>query len=117
MHNRVGRTILAIVVALSIAILPVAAAFATAGKTVEPSISVTTPDCDHHHDRPSGKIPKNAGGCDSMADCAFKCFTTTAVSFSSVVFFPAPYTALEHVAISDDISPHTGSLPFRPPRS
>ena len=114
---RAGKAILAIFIALSIAILPMASAFASAGKAVKPSISITAPDCDHHQDLAKHKPSKSTGGCDSMADCAFKCFTTTTVNFSSITFLPTPYTALERVAISDNIFPQMGSLPFRPPRA
>lgn len=114
---RTGKAILAMFIALSIAILPIASSFASGGKAVEPSISVTAPDCDHHQDLPKHKPSKSTGGCDSMADCAFKCFTTTAVGFSSIAFLPTPFTALERVAIRDNIFPHIGNLPFRPPRA
>ena len=95
MNKRIGKAILATVVALSVAILPMTAGFAAASKTVQMSASVTVPDCDHHRDLPNDTTPKRTDGCDSMAGCALKCFTTTVVSFSSVGFIASAGMTIE----------------------
>ena len=117
MNKRIGKAILATVVALSVAILPMTASFAAASKAVATSVSAAVPDCDHHRDLPRDTTPKNTDGCDSMAGCALKCFTTTVVGFSSVTFIMSTGTAIEQIRASDNISSQMGSPPFRPPRS
>ena len=117
MNKRIGKAILATIIALSIAILPATAGFAAASKAVQTSLSATVPDCDHHRSLPSAPTPKSRDGCDSMAGCALKCFTTTVVGFSSVAVITSASTALEHSRASDQIASSIGSPPFRPPRS
>src|SRR5665213_3861611 len=97
MNKRIGRTFLAIAVALSVAVMPAAAGFATGGKATEQAASATVPDCEHHHDQPNNTTQKSTDGCDSMAGCALKCFTTTIVGFSSLTFSWSPSVALEPV--------------------
>lgn len=120
MTKSIGRAILAAAVAFSVAILPVAASFAAAGKAaptaVQTSAAVAVPDCDHHRDLPSD-TQKNTDGCDSMAGCALKCFTTTVVNFCSVSFIASAGTKIKQFRASDNISSQLGSPPFRPPRS
>ena len=94
MNKRIGKTILAIIIALSVAILPAAASFATAEKAMQQAASATVPDCEHHHDQPNNTTQKSTDGCDSMAGCALKCFTTAVVSFSSLVFSSSPSVAV-----------------------
>ena len=124
MNMRIGKAILAMIIGLSIAVLPAASAFASAGSTATPVVAQSTSDCDqhldhlrHHQDHPLNKTQKNTGGCDSMTDCAFKCFTTSTVGFSTLTFLPTAYTPLEHVVIADAVSSQMGHPPFRPPRA
>lgn len=114
---RIGHTILVALVALSVAILPSAAGFTSGGKTTEQSVAEIVPDCEHHNDQTNDTTPKHTDGCGSMAGCALKCFTITAVSYSSVTFLSAPRTAPADIRASDNISPLMGNPPFRPPRS
>ena len=116
MKHRIGRTILAIVVATSVVMLPATGGFAAGSKAMELTVSESVPDCAHDHDLPNNTTQKRTDGCDSMAGCALKCFTITEVSFSSVSFLPAANTALVHIRTSDNISSRMGSPPFRPPR-
>jgi hypothetical protein len=117
MNRRIGQTILAIVVALSVAATPVAAGFTTGGKALAPSVSADVPDCEHHHGQPNDTTPKSTDGCDCMAGCALKCFTTTVVSFSSLSFSLSPSVALKPVRMENKVASRMGSPPFRPPRS
>ncbi len=117
MNKRIGKAILATIVALSVAILPMTAGFAAASKIANTSVSVAVPDCDHHRDLPNDTTPKSTDGCDSMAGCALKCFTTTVVSFSSVSFVASAGTTIKQFRASENISAQMGSPPFRPPRS
>jgi hypothetical protein len=117
MNKRIGKPILAMIVALSVAILPATAGFAAGSKAVETSVSATVPDCDHHRDLPSDTTPKSNDGCNSMAGCTLKCFTTTVVSFSSVTFIASTGTAIEQTRARDNISSRMGNPPFRPPRA
>jgi hypothetical protein len=113
---RICHTILAVLVALSVAIPPAVAGFTTGGKTTEQSVSEIVPDCEHHNDQTNDTTPKHTDGCDSMAGCALKCFTITVVSYSSVSFLSAPRTAPADIRASGNISPLMGNPPFRPPR-
>ncbi len=114
---RIGRTIVAVLVALAVATLPAATGFAAGATTaMEISASQAMPDCDHHQDIPSNTTQKSTDGCDSMAGCALKCFTTTVVSFSSLTFLSSPSAALEPVRLENKVTSRIGSPPFRPPR-
>ena len=113
---RVGRTILAIVVALSVAMLPAAGGFAAASHMKEMSASAAMPDCEHHHHAPLDKTQKHRNDCASMAGCALKCFNFTGITFSGIAFSSPAGAALDPIRVSDDIPPRMDGLPFRPPR-
>ena len=85
-------------------------------KIADTSVSVAVPDCDHHRDLPSDTTPKSTDGCNSMAGCALKCFTTTIVSFSSVSFVASVGTTIKQFRVSDNISSQYGqsALPTAP---
>ena len=117
MNKRIGKAILAMVIALSVAVMPAAAGFATGGKATEQAVSVTVPDCEHHNDQPNNTTQKSTDGCDSMAGCALKCFTTAVVSFSSLAFSSSPSVALEPVRMESKVTSRMGNPPFRPPRA
>jgi len=117
MNKRIGRAILAVVIALSVAILPATAGFAAGGNTAEVSASARAPDCDHHHDIPNNTTQKSTDGCDSMAGCALKCFNITVVSFSSLTISSSPSVALDPVRMESKVTARMGNPPFRPPRA
>ncbi len=118
MKIRIGQSILAIVVALSVATLPAAFGFA-AGVTTATAISAvaTLPDCDHRHNVPSDDTQKTADDSACMAACALKCFNFTAIGLSGIAFSSPASTALKPVRTSDNLASRMGSPPFRPPRS
>jgi len=118
MTLRIGRTIFAVLIGLSVATLPAATGFAAHVATAtETSASNAVPDCDHHHHAPSDKTKKTAGDCACMANCALTCFSFTAPGFSGTTFSPPASAALKPVHASTDVSSRMGSPPFRPPRS
>lgn len=118
MTLRIGRTIFAVLITLSVAVLPAAAGFATGGKIAAVSVSEAVPDCDHHHySLPSDTKQKNADDCASMAGCALKCFNFTELAISGIVFSSPVSAELKPVHRCGDVSSRMGSPPFRPPRS
>jgi hypothetical protein len=113
---RIARTILAIVIALSVAMLPAAGGFAAGSYTMEVSAFKAIPDCGRQHHAPIDKTQKRTNNCASMAGCALKCFNFTGVTFSAIAFSSPARAALDPIRASDDIPPRMDGLPFRPPR-
>jgi hypothetical protein len=113
---RRGRTILAMMVAFSVAMLPAAGGFAAASHMKEMSASAAMPDCGHHHHAPIDKTQKHTNDCASMAACALKCFNFTGITFAGLAFSSAAGAALDPIRVSDDIPARMEGLPFRPPR-
>jgi hypothetical protein len=115
---RIGRTIVAVLVAMAVATLPAATGFAAGATTaMEISASSAMPDCDHHHNAPDGKTQKSMDDGACMAACALNCFNVMAAASSAVAFSPPASAALKPVRTSGNISSLMGSPPFRPPRS
>ena len=110
---RIARTILVILVGLSVAVLPAAIGFAGAPQM---AALVAMPDCDHHMHAPADKTQKSDSDCISIAGCVFHCFSVTGVTTAAVAFVPVVDVALQPLRVSDHLSPQLGSLPFRPPR-
>ena len=109
---RIAKTILVILVGLSVAVLPAAVGFAGAPQMA----SMSMPDCDHHMHAPDGKTQDSGSDCLSMAGCVFHCFSFTGVAAAAVAFVPVASATLQPLRASDRLSPQLGSLPFRPPR-
>jgi hypothetical protein len=116
MTIRIGRTIIAVLLGLSVATLPAAGGFAASSKTMETSVSETMPDCNHHHNLPSDKTQKTADDGACMAACALSCFNFTAPGFAGIAFSQPASAALMPVRASIHVSSRMGSPPFRPPR-
>jgi hypothetical protein len=114
MTARIGRTIFAVLIGLSVATLPTAAGF-TAGVPTSAATEVSASDCDHHHSPRSDTTQKGADGC--MAACALNCFNFTATSFSGIVFSPPVSAALKLVRTRVNVDSRSASPPFRPPRA
>ena len=109
---RIGRTILAVLIAVSVAMLPMTAgAFA---KMTDTSVSMALDDGCAHHGKKAGD--KAADDCASMAACALKCF-----NFSQPIFASLTVSLALMAAMPERASPHVSSLPglapFRPPRT
>jgi hypothetical protein len=110
-----GRTILALLIALSVAVLPAAGAGAAVvpAQTGDMAATADMPDC-----CPSKANPcdQSTGDCGSMAACALKCFGFSNVSLS-IVAFPVVAASLSTWAEDHSFRSRPGSAPFRPPRS
>ena len=122
---RIGRTILALLLALSVAMLPAAAGAGVSSKSPETADMSATDmsgtdmsgndmsamDCCPHKANPCDQ----ANDCGTMAACALKSFSFAGASWSTIVF-PSSFATL---AISFGGGPppsQTSSPPFRPPR-
>src|SRR5947209_812516 len=117
---RIGRIILTIWVALSLAVLPVASGFAVAKDQAtadEPIASeevavASAHDCCDHDGMPADHAMKD---CRASAGCAAKCFNLYAVVFSAVAI-PSPIGGMESAFVSLPFHGQTASPPYRPPR-
>jgi hypothetical protein len=109
------RTILAILIAASVAMLPMGGGFgfklksqdATETSAVEPMHDCCPPT--------ANACDKTTDDCGSMVACATKCF-----GYCGVVSTPLGYSRILADVLplfeSDDFRSLTGSPPFRPPR-
>ena len=117
--QRIGRTILVMLLAAAIAALPALVSFASATPAPNAVVSAVTamPDCDHHHSNmPNGHTQKTDDGCASPAGCAL-CFAFVAPGVSSVAYAVSFNIRLDPVRAATNISSLMGNPPFRPPRS
>ena len=112
---RLTRTIVGMLVAAAIALLPAAAGIAAPRSEMIVTIVTTSHHCCDGEDMPMQK-PMGMKDCQSSAGCAFKCFGLYNVSFTGPVLqappSDVPHTAL--VQIPDTV--RTGP-PLRPPRA
>jgi hypothetical protein len=110
----IGRTILAVLIALSVAILPAAAAAAVSSQSLAAAgMSMTDDmDCCPHKTNPCEKAMDD---CGAMATCALKCFSF-AGTLSSALLFPLARAKMAVFFACNSFSPQSGSPPFRPPR-
>src|SRR5262245_38893344 len=130
---RIGRTILAFFVAASLAMLPMAGAFAVPSD--EPMVSdvvvasahdccdhesmgsevvvASSHDCCDHQSIPADHMMKE---CHASAGCAAKCFNFYALVFSGVAI-PSPTGGTESHFASNPFCSQTASPPYRPPRA
>jgi hypothetical protein len=111
----IARTIIAFLIALSVAILPAAASAGVSVKSLE-AAGISTmedmPDCCPHK---ANACEKGMDDCASMATCAVKCFSF--VGTSSIIVFPSTFVKVADSLAADALSSQTGSPPFRPPRA
>src|SRR5262245_43192560 len=112
---RIGRTILAFLVALSLALLPMAGAFAIPSDAPMASDVGVGPahDCCDHESTPADHVMKE---CLASAGCTAKCFNFYAVVFSGVAV-PSPTGGAEPLFVSNPFHSQTASPPYRPPRA
>lgn len=110
-----GRTILALLIALSVATLPAAGGAGVNSESPEPagmSVTEDVPDCCPHKANPCEKA---MDGCAAMVACALKCFSFAGAA-SSIIVFPSPFANMMIPLAANPFSSQTGSPPFRPPR-
>jgi hypothetical protein len=110
----IGRTILAVLIALSVAILPAAGSAGMSAKSPEPadmSMMEDMTDCCPHKANPCEK----AMDCGAMATCVLKCFSFVG-TLSSTIVFPSACATMATFFANNSFSSQTSSPPFRPPR-
>jgi hypothetical protein len=111
----IGRTILALLLALSVAMLPAASGAGVSVKSPEPmdmSMMEEMTDCCPHKANPCEKAMDD---CAAMATCVLKCFSF-AGTLSSIIVFPSACAKMATFFANNPFSSQTGSPPFRPPR-
>ena len=109
----VGRTILALLIALAVALLP--AAGGAGVKSPAPagmSVMEDMPDCCPQKTDPCAKAMDD---CAAMATCALKCFSFAGAA-SSIIVFPSTFASLAIPLAANPFASQPGSPPFRPPR-
>jgi hypothetical protein len=106
------RTFFAVLIALSVAALPAVGGGAFASPSQDAAMA-SMDDCPHHQRAPSDKAMDD---CCAMAACALKCFNFSGFAVSDLVY-PSRVATIEPPLVSEALRSHTGSPPFRPPRS
>lgn len=122
---KVARTLLAVLIAASVAMLPmVGVAVPAATKSMDMSASMAMPasgdmsvseamsDCCPPDSAPCDKA---TGNCADMAACAFSSFSFSIGPFSGLVF-PSAGAQILPLLLSQTVHAQTSSPPFRPPR-
>ena len=119
----VARTVLILLLALSVAVLPItgsaAASIKSAGVSdMSASIDAMSSSMDDMDCCPHKKLPSSEkaidGCCSSMATCPMNCFGFAGTS--SLIIFPLVLGDLPFSLASNPLHSQTGSPPFRPPR-
>jgi hypothetical protein len=112
----IHRSILALLIALSVAMLPAAGAAGMKSKSPEPSDMSPLEDmldCCPHKANPCDHAVDD---CRAMASCALKCFSFAGTS-SSIIVFPSAFAEITAPFVGNSFPLHRTSPPFRPPRS
>ena len=118
MIQSIGRAIFAVLIGLSVAILPATIGFAAGVTTAtEMFAAEAAPDCTHHHSAPSGDTQKMADDSACMAGCALSCFNFVAPSFAGIAVTTPVGAILRPVRMTSGAPSSMGNPPFRPPRS
>jgi len=112
----ITRTIFAFLIAISVALLPVAggAAFKLKSSETEMSdmaASDAMDDCCPPHANPC----KGTADCALMPGCTLSFFSISGISAVAIVF-PPPLAGIMPPLASESLESLTGSPPFRPPR-
>jgi hypothetical protein len=111
---RIRRTILTFLLALSLAMAPVAGAFAMQNDAVTASTEVVASahDCCDDEGMPADHAMKE---CQASAGCIAKCYNFYAVIFSDAAI-RSPIGGTQSPFISKPFYSQAASPPFRPPR-
>jgi hypothetical protein len=106
------RTILVALIALSVAMLPVAGGFALTASH-DATFSASHSDCCHQ-----GKpCEKEMDGCGSTAACAVKCFGFSGVSVESFAIALRAPVSQRPDAVPSDLRSTSENPPLPPPRA
>jgi hypothetical protein len=117
---RIVRTILAVVLAVSVAVMPAAAgALAAAGATPDASAatlhSAAMPDdCAHHH-APGDPDSKSTDHGAALAGCVVHCFTYAGTVVPGIALTPKA-SPLQPLFDTGRVAANIAAPPFRPPR-
>jgi len=117
----IARTIVAVWVAVSVALLPIAggmAAVASAPTATAKATVVSMPECcDHDDGMAMDHTSMNDMGneCQANAGCAAKCFSLYTVTFWGPFLHP-PVASAEALPLTGHLRSQTSTPPFRPPR-
>jgi hypothetical protein len=111
MFRRLGRAIFAVLIGLSVALLPATAGFAA---VQDASVVKTMVDCGHHRTGPNKHVI-NDDAC--MAACALCCFGIAGTGNPGIAVSTPIGASLKPARSNDTLSSRMGSPPFRPPRS
>jgi hypothetical protein len=109
-----ARTILAILIAISVVVLPAAGGVSIAKSAPQTAPSTVSDECDHHASSPADGS-KAMDDCTCMGLCAAKCFSYAGVALPYAVLTPTR-SKLEPVVADHLVVSQIGSPPFRPPR-
>jgi len=111
---RTGRTILALFVALSLAMLPIAGAFAVPQNesTASTQTVASAHDCCDDDGSPADRA---ANECQAAAGCFAKCFNFCAVLTPNMTIH-LPTNGMVSIFVATSFPSPLGSPPFRPPR-
>jgi|SRR5713101_6155725 len=107
------RSVIALVVALSVAMLPVAGGIAAPEEIPSASeLATSAHDCCDHDGMPADNVMKD---CQAAAGCAAKCFSVCGMVVSNPLSHPQ-VTGAEPFFETKTFRPQAGIAPFRPPR-
>ena len=112
---KIGRIILALMIAVSVAVLPAASGVGPVMKSTDTAADMAAidgMDCCPHKVNPCDKA---MDGCASMVACALTWLTFSDAA-SSPVIFPLHLAQLNPALGTTPLNPQAGSPPFRPPR-
>jgi hypothetical protein len=110
-----ARTLFALLIVLSVALLPAAGKAAFQSKShdmTDMSASAPMDDCCPHAGTPCDKAPAD---CAWMAACTYSCLNYVR-AISSPLVYPVVLAALMPLFESDILPSHAATPPFRPPR-
>jgi hypothetical protein len=109
-----ARTIFVLVIALSLATLPGAGAFASTAKDASSASLQSMSDCPHHGGQHQSKDKSDHAAC--AVACAGMGWGYSNAAAHPVEFALLGGTRIPQVVSDDAIGPHDTTPPFRPPR-
>lgn len=109
----IGRAILALLISLAVAMLPVGGIAASGGISSTSNLATSATDCCDHDSMAIDKMMMK--DCQAAAGCASKCFSLFSMNVSSPMIHP-PMTEADGLFATEFFRPLEGNPPFRPPR-
>lgn len=112
----IARTIVVLLIALSVAILPAAGSAGVSAKSLETAVTSATEDMPDCCPPKANPCEKATDVCAAMATCVLKCFSFF-LGTSAVIVFPSAFAKMTASFAGNPFSSQAGSPPFRPPRA